>query len=220
MVLLKSSTVMFSYRSVFSSYTTVTLLPLPSGGVSMTVLAPVFSQLLGKAKDRYPSSNTWNPSGISGGGVELQAAKERAPPRTKSRASRARTIIFMVKSPFANARFEVYGVIIAHFTAIVNRHCSLRTPQKILLKNIVRKMPQISFWLLTKRKNCGIILEYPKLGCRQAVRHGTLTPASVGSNPAIPAKQNSAFARMRSFVCIIHFSLFIIHYSFVSHAEF
>ena len=33
-------------------------------------------------------------------------------------------------------------------------------------------------------------------------------------------KQNSAFARMRSFVCIIYHSFFTIHHSFVPHARF
>ena len=33
-------------------------------------------------------------------------------------------------------------------------------------------------------------IHQPTLGCRQAVRHQTLTLASVGSNPAIPAKSD------------------------------
>ena len=38
------------------------------------------------------------------------------------------------------------------------------------------------------------------MGCRQAVRHQTLTLASVGSNPAIPAKNTKAKAFV-FFIC-------------------
>ena len=34
-----------------------------------------------------------------------------------------------------------------------------------------------------------------------------------GSSPVIRSKQKSAFERRRIFVCIIHYSIFIIHYS-------
>ena len=33
-----------------------------------------------------------------------------------------------------------------------------------------------------------------------------------GSSPVIRSKQKSAFARRRIFVCILHYSLFIIHF--------
>ena len=36
-----------------------------------------------------------------------------------------------------------------------------------------------------------------------------------GSSPVIRSKQKSAFERRRIFVCIIHYSLFIIHHSFI-----
>ena len=66
---------------------------------------------------------------------------------------------------------------------------------------------------LQKRKVCVII---PLLfrGIVQSVEHQSPKLGVVGSSPPAPAKEKSAFGRMRIFLCIIHYSLFIIHYSF------
>ena len=40
------------------------------------------------------------------------------------------------------------------------------------------------------------------MGCRQAVRHQTLTLASVGSNPAIPANKKRTFVYQKFSFCL------------------
>ena len=52
-------------------------------------------------------------------------------------------------------------------------------------------------YILTKQNMFGIIIKLI-LGCRQAVRHQTLTLAPVGSNPAIPARKKQV-ARLAFF---------------------
>ena len=48
-----------------------------------------------------------------------------------------------------------------------------------------------------KRTRKSSLFSINKLGCRQAVRHGTLTPACVGSNPANPTTPPQAVHRLR-----------------------
>ena len=50
-------------------------------------------------------------------------------------------------------------------------------------------------------------------GIAQLVEQRSPKPRVLGSSPSTPAKEKSAFVRMRIFLCIIHYSLFIIHYS-------
>ena len=45
----------------------------------------------------------------------------------------------------------------------------------------------------------GLALFFSTLGCSQVVRHGTLTPAFAGSNPAIPASLAGMDVSLRGF---------------------
>lgn len=65
-----------------------------------------------------------------------------------------------------------------------------RLERQIVALNVVGSIPTIHPIFISCRPN--------PLGCRQAVRHGTLTPAFVGSNPATPATFKGNFDTIKA----------------------
>ena len=73
--------------------------------------------------------------------------------------------------------------------------------RQIVALEAVGSSPTSHPTLQGKRTRKSSLFSINKLGCRQAVRHGTLTPACAGSNPANPTTPPQAVHRLRRLFC-------------------
>ena len=110
--------------------------------------------------------------------------------------------------------FQFWG-----FSSIVGVYYSEDPPVPIP-NTVVKLVCAEDTWRAASRKNRSMPTQRSlRLRCSsysslaQSVEHAAVNRRVVGSSPTGGAKQKSVHVSGRIFVCIIHFSIFIIHYS-------
>ena len=101
------------------------------------------------------------------------------------------------------SRVSVYGIAVGvwHHRRCIS--CGL-IPRRLATDSI-------QHFVLVPCTPFGVIVAHEFKSIRKLLKISFLSPLH---------KEKSAFVRMRIFLCIIHYSLFIIHCSFVPHADF